>query len=75
MGMPYKVVRAWSRKALASLYLSSIVARMLVFGCAAGSAGGTPTKSFVECMGRSNPLPWWDTYPCNLININGSEGP
>ena len=60
-------------EALAPLYLSLIVAGMLPFGCAAGSAGGAPTMSFAECMSPSNPLPWWQTYPCDLIN--GSEGP
>ena len=73
VGMPYKVVRTCRREVLASLYLGLIVAGMLVFGCAVGSAGGPPAMSLAECMGPPNPLPWWQTYPCNLIN--GSEGP
>jgi hypothetical protein len=73
MGMLYKLVPTWRMGAFSLLSLSLIVAGACLGGCAAGSAGGAPTMSLAECMNPSNPLPWWQTYPCNLIN--GSEGP
>ena len=66
MGMLYTLVPTWRAVAPPLLYLSLTVAGACLFGCAAGSAGGAPSMSFPECMDASNPLPWWQTYPCNL---------
>lgn len=58
--------------ALLVLSLSLAVASASLFGCAAGTAAGPPPASFPECMDPSNPLPWWQTYPCNIINLGGA---
>ena len=72
MGMLCKLVPTRRAGALLLLSLSLTAAGASLSGCAAGNAGGPPPASFPECMNPSNPLPWWQTYPCNLISPGGS---
>ncbi len=64
----------WRAAALLVVFLSLTVATAGLSGCAAGNgagAGAAPPGSFPECMAPSNPLPWWQTYPCNLLTPDG----
>ena len=73
MRVLYKLGPRWRAAAFPFFCLGLVVAGVCLSGCTTGSAGGPFPATFPECMNASNPLPWWQTYPCNLIN--GSEGP
>ena len=72
MRMLCKLVPTRRAGTLLLLSLSLTAAGASLSGCAAGNAGGPPPASFPECMNPSNPLPWWQTYPCNLISPGGT---
>jgi hypothetical protein len=77
MGMHDRLAPARRAIALLLLSLSLIVAGAALSGCAAGSAGdagGASFASFPECMSPSNPLPWWQTYPCSTMGGGGGGG-
>jgi hypothetical protein len=72
MGALHKLASTWRAVALPLLCLSLTVAGACLSGCTAGNAGGTFPMTFHECMNPSNPLPWWQTYPCSAINPGGN---
>lgn len=69
MGTLFK--RGWPSRAVAAplLFLSLTVAVLCLSGCAAGRAGGAWPASTQDCMAPVNPQPYWQAYPCNLLNI------
>ena len=69
MGMHFK--RGGTLRAIAAplLYLSLTVAVLCPSGCAAGRAGGVWPAPAQDCMAPGNLLPYWQVYPCNLLNI------
>ena len=72
MGVFYKPVPTRGAGALLLFSFSLTVAGASLSGCAAGNTVGPPPASFPECMNPSNPLPWWQTYPCNIITPGGT---